>query len=191
MLSASFLLAVWHSLESRNLNQLRKQPLTLEHSISLSSGWQRNIYIHIYVKKIFFFGLAWPTWVGKIGNSDASDSFQEIRSIPISILLLYVCFPLVSSWSSIRWKWQKVSIFKKVSEGRMRCLRIFQRDAQVYLVKLAPILSTLCQCVFCSTEHIAQVVDVFWIQSQSFLPGINGLPIGSVMGHKVFKSYLK
>lgn len=35
---------------------------TLERSISLSSGCQRNIYIYI-------FGLASPTWVGKIGNS--------------------------------------------------------------------------------------------------------------------------
>lgn len=33
----------------------------LERSISLSSGCQRNIYIYI-------FGLASPTWVGKIGT---------------------------------------------------------------------------------------------------------------------------
>lgn len=76
----------------------------------------------------------------------------------------------------------------------MGCLRIFQGDAQVYLwaslMKLAPmsLLSLLGQCVLCNMEHTVQVVDICCIQSQSFYPGVDGPPIGSMIDHKAFKS---
>ena len=97
---------------------------------------------------IIIFGLAWSTCVGKIENSAGqaravysffnshTPLFQKTEIMPISVLLLYVYFLLVSTGCTRGRGWPEFCTFNKVSELSMGCLQVFQEDTQVQLAHL-------------------------------------------------------